>query len=135
MVSEKKEYCGLFGIFGDSDAVQKTYFGLFSLQHRGQESAGIASSDGESIQLALISHQLDRFRSFQHLHRQGTGNPSPRPIPGGDDQLAGGNRGEISLQVVGPLGVVEDEQPVAVCAEPVLDRLDLDSLIRFLWFG
>ena len=50
MVSEKKEYCGLFGIFGDSDAVQKTYFGLHSLQHRGQESAGIAASDGKTLQ-------------------------------------------------------------------------------------
>jgi amidophosphoribosyltransferase len=48
--SDKKENCGLFGIFGDPEAVQKTYFGLHSLQHRGQESAGIASSDGESIQ-------------------------------------------------------------------------------------
>ncbi len=48
--SEKKEECGLFGIFGDPDAVQKAYFGMHALQHRGQESAGIASSDGESIQ-------------------------------------------------------------------------------------
>jgi amidophosphoribosyltransferase len=45
-----RESCGLFGIFGDDQAVQKTYFGLHSLQHRGQESAGIASSDGQSIQ-------------------------------------------------------------------------------------
>ncbi|MCH7556519.1 MAG: amidophosphoribosyltransferase [Planctomycetes bacterium] len=50
MTSEKKENCGLFGIFGDAEAVRKTYFGLHSLQHRGQESAGIASSDGELIQ-------------------------------------------------------------------------------------
>jgi amidophosphoribosyltransferase len=48
-MSEKKDYCGLFGIYGDPEAVQKTYFGLHSLQHRGQESAGIASSDGEYI--------------------------------------------------------------------------------------
>ena len=47
---EKKESCGLFGIFGDPEAVKKTYFGLHSLQHRGQESAGIASTDGETIQ-------------------------------------------------------------------------------------
>jgi len=46
---EKKESCGLFGIFGDAEAVQKTYFGLYSLQHRGQESAGIASTDGRYI--------------------------------------------------------------------------------------
>jgi amidophosphoribosyltransferase len=49
MKPEPRESCGLFGIFGDPDAVQKTYFGLYSLQHRGQESAGIASSDGEFI--------------------------------------------------------------------------------------
>jgi amidophosphoribosyltransferase len=47
---EVRENCGLFGIFGDADAVQKTYFGLHSLQHRGQESAGIASSNGDLIQ-------------------------------------------------------------------------------------
>ncbi|HPS54910.1 MAG TPA: amidophosphoribosyltransferase [Sedimentisphaerales bacterium] len=50
MCSDKKEECGIFGIYGDPDAVQKTYFGLFSLQHRGQESAGIASCDGQYIQ-------------------------------------------------------------------------------------
>ncbi|MBN2272520.1 MAG: amidophosphoribosyltransferase [Sedimentisphaerales bacterium] len=50
-IREKKENCGLFGIYGDKDAVGKTYLALHSLQHRGQESAGIASSDGEEIQL------------------------------------------------------------------------------------
>ncbi len=50
VLPEKKEECGLFGIFGAPDAVQKTYFGLHALQHRGQESAGIASSDGQLIQ-------------------------------------------------------------------------------------
>ena len=46
---EKKENCGLFGIYGAEDCVHKTYVGLFSLQHRGQEAAGIASSDGKLI--------------------------------------------------------------------------------------
>ncbi len=50
MVCDKKENCGLFGIFGDDEAVQKTYFGLHSLQHRGQESAGIASANGDCLQ-------------------------------------------------------------------------------------
>ena len=47
---EKREECGLFAIFGDPEAVEKTYVGLHALQHRGQESAGIAASDGEFIQ-------------------------------------------------------------------------------------
>ena len=64
MVSDKKENCGLFGIFGDAEAVEKTYFGLHSLQHRGQESAGIASSDGESLQCYTAMGTVSRvFRS------------------------------------------------------------------------
>ncbi|HNR51142.1 MAG TPA: amidophosphoribosyltransferase [Deltaproteobacteria bacterium] len=45
------EECGVFGIFGDREAAEKTYLGLYALQHRGQESAGIASSDGCAIRV------------------------------------------------------------------------------------
>lgn len=45
----KKEECGLFGVFGHKDAAKLTYFGLYALQHRGQESAGIVTSDGCNI--------------------------------------------------------------------------------------
>lgn len=45
------EECGVFGIFGDPEAAEKTYLGLYALQHRGQESAGIASTSGEDIKL------------------------------------------------------------------------------------
>jgi len=63
-LNEIKESCGLFGIFGDPQAVEKTYFGLHSLQHRGQESAGIATSDGESIQCYTGMGMVSRvFRS------------------------------------------------------------------------
>lgn len=47
-----KEECGLFGIYApEQDVSQLTYFGLYALQHRGQESAGIAVSDGRKIQV------------------------------------------------------------------------------------
>ncbi|WP_243546914.1 amidophosphoribosyltransferase [Pseudodesulfovibrio tunisiensis] len=45
----KKEYCGLFGIYGHKEAARMTYFGLYALQHRGQESAGIVTWDGTKI--------------------------------------------------------------------------------------
>ena len=48
-MSEKHDNCGLFGVYGHPDAVEKVYLGLFSLQHRGQESAGIASTGGTDI--------------------------------------------------------------------------------------
>lgn len=63
-MTQIKEECGIFGIFGDPEAVQKTYFGLHSLQHRGQESAGIASSNGEAIHCYTgMGHVSRVFRS------------------------------------------------------------------------
>jgi amidophosphoribosyltransferase len=44
-----KEECGVFGVFGHEDAAKLAYFGLYALQHRGQESAGIVSSNGSTI--------------------------------------------------------------------------------------
>src|SRR5215467_11826407 len=41
--------CGIFGIANHSDAAQMTYLGLYALQHRGQESTGISSSDGDQV--------------------------------------------------------------------------------------
>jgi amidophosphoribosyltransferase len=41
-----REECGVFAVYGHEDAARVAFFGLFALQHRGQESAGIASSDG-----------------------------------------------------------------------------------------
>ncbi len=44
-----KEYCGIFGIYNHPEAAHLTYLGLFALQHRGQESAGIVSTDGNDV--------------------------------------------------------------------------------------
>ncbi len=44
------EECGVFGVYAPGEVVSKlTYYGLFALQHRGQESAGMAVGDGERI--------------------------------------------------------------------------------------
>ncbi|ULT57421.1 amidophosphoribosyltransferase [Neobacillus drentensis] len=43
------EECGIFGVFGHQDAAQLTYYGLHSLQHRGQEGTGIVVSDGKKL--------------------------------------------------------------------------------------
>jgi amidophosphoribosyltransferase len=54
-----KEECGVFGIYGHPEAANLTYLGLHSLQHRGQESAGIVTSDGTHLythrEMGLVS--------------------------------------------------------------------------------
>jgi amidophosphoribosyltransferase len=44
-----KHYCGVFGVYGHPNAAELTYYGLYALQHRGQESAGIVTSDGKQF--------------------------------------------------------------------------------------
>lgn len=46
---ESREKCGIFGIWGPADSARRTYMALYALQHRGQESAGIAVTDGRRI--------------------------------------------------------------------------------------
>ncbi|HEX9299827.1 MAG TPA: amidophosphoribosyltransferase, partial [Actinomycetota bacterium] len=67
-----KEECGLFGVWAPGDEVARlTYFGLFAQQHRGQESAGIAVSDGANIlvykDLGLVS-QVFNEATLTTLH-------------------------------------------------------------------
>jgi len=49
MFDKFHEECGVFGIYGHPDAANLTYLGLYALQHRGQETAGIVSTDGKKL--------------------------------------------------------------------------------------
>ena len=49
MSGEIKEECGIVGIYGNENCSELVFLGLYALQHRGQESAGISSADGEKI--------------------------------------------------------------------------------------
>ena len=51
MQNYPKHYCGVFGIYGHPNAAELTYYGLYALQHRGQESAGIVSFDGRDFHI------------------------------------------------------------------------------------
>ncbi len=52
------DHCGVFAVYGHPEAAKLTYLGLYALQHRGQESAGIAASDG---------HQLLNHKAMGHV--------------------------------------------------------------------
>jgi amidophosphoribosyltransferase len=58
MLDKFRDECGVFGIFGHPEAANLTYLGLFALQHRGQESAGIAVADGGKIRVSRAMGQV-----------------------------------------------------------------------------
>jgi len=80
-------HCGLFGIYGHSEAVELTYLALYAQQHRGEEAAGICSSDGRQIYryagLGLVTDVFDRRKLEQlknnaaigHVRYSTTGSP------------------------------------------------------------
>ncbi|MEE3104430.1 uncharacterized protein METZ01_LOCUS5391 [marine metagenome] len=62
MADKFKDECGVFGISGHPEAANLTYLGLYALQHRGQESAGIASSNGKRVSLSrAMGYVADSF--------------------------------------------------------------------------
>ncbi|CAL9114452.1 unnamed protein product [Musa textilis] len=66
-----REECGVFAIVGDPEAAQMCYLGLHALQHRGQEGAGIVSSDGASLHsctgLGLVSEVFSQASKLELL--------------------------------------------------------------------
>ncbi len=85
-----KHYCGVFGIYGHPNAAELTYYGLYALQHRGQESAGIVTCDGRQFRefkgMGLVSqvfngemlHSLVGEMAVGHTRYSTTGSSHPR---------------------------------------------------------
>ncbi|MGI6657204.1 MAG: amidophosphoribosyltransferase [Desulfobulbus sp.] len=61
--------CGICGVYGHEDAAKLVYFGLYALQHRGQESAGIIAGDGEKVTLHKAMGLVPDVFSEQTLQR------------------------------------------------------------------
>src|SRR3981189_253713 len=62
MFDKFHDECGVFAIYGNPEAAKLTHLGLFALQHRGQESAGIAASDGAEIRcIKSMGHVAEIF--------------------------------------------------------------------------
>ncbi len=53
--------CGVFGVFGHPEAANITYLGLYALQHRGQESAGIVASDGHDLNMHKAMGEVEEI--------------------------------------------------------------------------
>ncbi len=106
MSYELKDKCGVFGAFGHKDAAYLTYLGLYSLQHRGEESAGIVVSDGaKMLSHRGMGHVQDVFspahleeligdRAIGHVRYSTTGSSN---LKNAQPILVDYSRGEIAI--------------------------------------
>ena len=113
MSNPPREACGIVGVYTPGEEAARTaFFGLFSLQHRGQESAGIAAADGRDIfcrrEMGLVSqafHEFDLDRlpgdmAIGHTRYSTTGasyreNAQPLEVTGAGGRLGLGHNGNV----------------------------------------
>jgi len=107
-----REACGIFAVYGHPEAARLTFFGLFALQHRGQESAGIATADGHTVRtykgMGLVSEvfheehlaRLPGTMAIGHVRYSTTGssslsNAQPFVVHHGEEYYALGHNGNL----------------------------------------
>jgi amidophosphoribosyltransferase len=108
-----KHYCGVFGVYGSPNAAELAYCGLYALQHRGQESAGIVTSDGRQFRRHIgmglvpavftgpILHDLVGHIAIGHTRYSTTGssilqNAQPLVVNCARGQIAIGHNGNLT---------------------------------------
>ena len=108
-----RHYCGVFGIYGHPNAAELTYYGLYALQHRGQESAGIVACDGQQFRMhkgmGLVSqvfkgkvlHELVGKMALGHTRYSTTGssnigNAQPLTVDCAKGQIAIAHNGNLT---------------------------------------
>lgn len=102
-----RDECGVFGIYGHSEAARLAYLGLYALQHRGQESCGIVSSSGTELRsqraMGLVSDVFDE----ETLNR----------LPGASaiGHVRYSTAGEVSIREAQPFLVACQHGQIAVC--------------------
>ncbi len=103
---ELKDKCGVFGIFGHPEAAHLAYLGIYSLQHRGEESAGVVVSDGKRMMAhRAMGHVQDVFspgdieklkgdRAIGHVRYSTTGSSN---LKNAQPILVDYSRGEVAI--------------------------------------
>ncbi|HET8674411.1 MAG TPA: amidophosphoribosyltransferase, partial [Blastocatellia bacterium] len=128
MMDKLKEECGVFGIFNHEDAARLTYLGLYALQHRGQESAGMVSSDGGRMHPARGMGYVSEIFKEEQLSR----------LPGRSviGHVRYSTAGSVSLLEAQPFLVDGYRGQIALChngnlpyASEVRSQLELDGAI------
>jgi amidophosphoribosyltransferase len=102
-----RDECGVFGIYGHPEAARLTYLGLYALQHRGQESCGIVSSNGAELRSERAMGLVSDVFNQERLDRL----PSASAI----GHVRYSTAGEVSIREAQPFLVACQHGQVAVC--------------------
>ncbi len=159
-MSELKDKCGVFGIFGHKEAAYLSYLGLYALQHRGEESAGIVVSDGKTMSShramghvqdifnAPVLEKLQGDRAIGHVRYSTTGssnlkNAQPILVDYSRGEIAIGHNGNLvnadilrsELEAYGSIfqTTTDSEIIIHLMAKPALRNIEegvLDALAR-----
>jgi len=120
--------CGLFGIWNHAEAANVVYLGLYALQHRGQESAGIASTDGDHFQVEKAMGWVADVFSRDRLKRL----PGHRAI----GHVRYSTAGSSNLRNAQPITGTTAHGPVAIAhngnlvnAEALREELEKDGAV------
>ena len=102
-----REECGVFGIYGHAEAARLTYLGLYALQHRGQESCGIVTSDGRQLiserAMGHVRESFDQARLDRLAGQSGIGH------------VRYSTAGEVSIRECQPFLVACQHGQIAAC--------------------
>ncbi|MCU1267002.1 MAG: amidophosphoribosyltransferase [Acidobacteria bacterium] len=123
-----REECGVFGIHGHADAARLTYLGLYALQHRGQESCGIVSSNGKELRLErAMGHVSEAFDQSRLDRLEGSS---------AIGHVRYSTAGDVSIREAQPFLVTCQHGQIAVChngnlpfANEERRRLELEGAI------
>lgn len=115
-----REKCAVFGIYGSEDAARTAYFGLWALQHRGQEGSGIVSSDKQDL------HRFADFGLVAHVYTEEDLSALPGSIAIGHNRYA--TSGETDGDYLQPF--LDEKHSFAVAHNGNLP--DCSKLIEFL---
>jgi amidophosphoribosyltransferase len=102
-----REECGVFGIYAHPEAARLTYLGLYALQHRGQESCGIVSSNGAELRLERAMGHVSEAFDQQRIDRlEGTSAVG---------HVRYSTAGEVSIREAQPFLVTCQHGQIAIC--------------------
>ena len=124
MFDKFREECGVFGIYGHPESANLAYLGIYAMQHRGQESAGIAASDGQLVRVTKDMGQVSEVFNAEVLAKV------PGHIAIGHTRYS--TSGDSHVSNAQPLHVATRNQPDPQMAVECRQAVEPETVVRLV---